>query len=101
MLPAIDMGLLGYLLRRLALPRREPRLVRRVEMQCPHDGRPAQVDLLLGPTGRPSMVLRCDRRCEAPPECDQLCRSRAEALTNEPVALLMLPPGDAPPEELD
>ena len=60
-----------------------------------------EIELLMGPTGRPCMVLRCSRRPEAPPECDQLCRARAEAVTTVPRSLLMVPAGDGPPEEQD
>ena len=101
MLQTMDMGFLRFVLRRLAVPRRGARLVRRVEMRCPHTTETAEIDLLMGPTGHPSMVLRCSRRAEAPPECDQLCRSRAEAVTNVPRSLLMIPPGDGPPDERD
>jgi len=90
-----------YLLRRLAGPGRRTRFVRRIEIPCPHDPETtAEIDLLIGPTGSPAMVLRCNRRCEAPPECDQLCRTRAAAMTT-PGVLLLLPPGEGPPEELD
>ena len=64
------MGFLRYLLRRLVGPRRNARVVRRVEMRCPHTAEAVEIELLMGPTGRPCMVLRCSRRPEAPPECD-------------------------------
>jgi hypothetical protein len=101
MLETTGMGFLRFVLRRLAVPRRKARLVRRVEMRCPHTAETAVIDLLMGPTGHPSMVLRCSRRRDAPPECDQLCRSCAEAVTNVARSLLLVPAGDGPPEEVD
>jgi hypothetical protein len=90
----MDMGFLRWLLRRLAGPGREVHVVRRVVMRCPHADECAEIALLMGPTGRPSMVLRCNRRPEAPPTCDQLCRMRAEAVTAVPRSLLLVPSGD-------
>lgn len=101
MLETMDMGLLRFLVRWLALPRRGARLVRRVAMRCPHTDEAVEIELLMGPEGHPSMVLRCSRRAEAPPECDQRCRSRSEAVTNVPRSLLLLPSGDGPPDEVD
>jgi hypothetical protein len=95
-----SMGFLRYLLRRLAGPAGQPRFVRRVEMRCPHDGDVVEIDVLMERTGMPSMVLRCNRRPECPPTCDQECRRRAEAVVGPARALLLVPPGDGPPEEL-
>jgi hypothetical protein len=101
MLAMNRMGFVHYLLRRLAGPEREPRVVRRVEMRCPHTGEMVAIDLLMGAMGGPAMVLRCSHRAEAPPTCDQLCRTCAEAVTTTPRSLLLLPSGDGLPEERD
>jgi hypothetical protein len=93
------MGFTRYLLRRLAGRAGQPRVVHRVEMHCPHTGEQVEIELLMGRTGRPAMVLRCDRRREAPPTCDQVCRNCAEAVARPPLALLLVPPGDGPPEQ--
>ena len=97
MLEMSRMGFVRYLLRRLAGPGREPRVVRRVEMRCPHTGETVTFDLLMGVTGRPAMVLRCSHRAEAPPACDQLCGRSAEAVMTTPRSLLLLPSGEGLP----
>jgi hypothetical protein len=101
LLEKLGMGFLRYLLRRLAGRAGQPRFVRRVEMRCPHTDERVQIDLLMRRTGGPAMVLRCNRRPEAPPTCDQLCRDCAEAVVGPPHSLLLLPPGDGPAEEMD
>ena len=96
------MGFVRFLIRHLAGRGRMARVVRRVEICCPHDPEAtAKIDVLMGPTGRPSTVLRCSRRREAPPGCDQLCRTCAEAVLARPLSLLLLPAGEGPPEEID
>ncbi len=95
------MGLIRYLLRHLGGRAGEPRFVRRVTMRCPHADEPDQkveIELLMGRTGMPSMVLRCSHRRETPPTCDQICRHRAEAVVGAPRGLLLIPAGHLPPE---
>jgi hypothetical protein len=94
-------SLIRRLATRLGLYRHRPRLVRRAAIHCPHTGKPVQVDLLLSTTGSPQAVLRCPGRPEHPPTCDQVCRKLAEAVTGPALALIILPPGTDPPEEID
>jgi hypothetical protein len=91
------MGFIRYVLRRLG--GREPRVVHRVAMHCPHSGEPVEIELQIGRTGKPAMVLRCNRRDEAPPTCDEACRNCAEAVAGPPLALLMIPAGEGPPDQ--
>lgn len=95
------MGILAALGRLLAgHPHLEVRVVRRVQLDCPHGGGPVEVDLLMGHEGAPHEVLRCTARPGCPAGCDQACRSLREAVTNAATQLI-LPPGDAVPEEED
>ena len=93
------MGLMHYLLRHLGGRAGEPRFVRRVEVHCPRTSETVQIELEMAPTGRPAKVLRCSARPEAPPTCDQCCRRSAEAVLHTPLALLLVPPGEGPPDE--
>ncbi|HYV58189.1 MAG TPA: hypothetical protein VE911_11610 [Candidatus Nitrosopolaris sp.] len=90
---------------RLFAPRRElnrrPRLVRRVGIHCPHDGRPVEVDLLIGRTGRSEVVLRCSAHPGGSPPCDQVCRRSAESALAPARALIVCPQGTGAPEEID
>jgi hypothetical protein len=79
----------------------KPRFVRRTTMHCPHDGDAVQIDLLMGKTGNPVLVLRCSARPGCPPNCDQACRRSAESVIGPARALFILPPGRGAPEELD
>jgi hypothetical protein len=95
------MGFTRYLLRRLGGRAGQPRFVRRVTMRCPHAGDAdpnVEIELLMGRTGMPSMVMRCSHRQETPPTCDQACRHRAEAVVGAPRGLLLIPAGHVPPE---
>ena len=94
-------SLMGRLAAWLWPHRHRPRLVRRAAIHCPHSGKPVEVDLLLSTTGSPQAVLRCPGRPEHPPTCDQVCRTLAEAVTGPALALIILPPGTDPPEEID
>jgi hypothetical protein len=60
-----------------------------------------EVDLLIGPTGRPETVLRCSARPECPPACDGACRYAVESVTGPSRALFICPPGQGAPEEID
>jgi hypothetical protein len=80
---------------------RQPRLVRRVVIHCPHTGRPVEVDLLLSETGVPESVLRCAGQSSCPPSCDHRCRESAEAVSGLTEVLIVLPPGGRSTEELD
>lgn len=88
---------LHFFFRRL----RPARLVRRVEVRCPADGEPAEVDLLQGKAAGRRPLLRCSARTERPPECDQACAAQHDAVAGRARALLILPPGDDVPDELD
>jgi hypothetical protein len=77
-----------------------PRLVRRTTFRCPHGRGLATAEFLMSPTGRPQLVLGCNRMPGCPPGCDQECRVRAEAITAPVDALIILPPGDRTPEDL-
>jgi hypothetical protein len=96
------MALLGVVIHRLrAIFRRadtRPRLVRRSTFPCPHGGDSVTAEILMSPTGRQHLVLRCSKRPECPPHCDQECRRRAETVTAPVDALIILPPGDRLPE---
>jgi hypothetical protein len=96
---------LGSLFRHLLARRRpldrRPRLIRRVTIHCPHSGRPVEVDLLLGKTGWPELVLRCSAHSSCPPTCDQACRQCAESVLAPARALIICPPGTGPPVEID
>jgi hypothetical protein len=82
--------------------RRQPmRTVRRVTVRCPRTGEPVEIDLLMGSTGGPRMVLRCSAHPECPPTCDQACRKLAEAVLAPANALIICPPGSGPPDEID
>jgi hypothetical protein len=77
------------------------RVVRRTVVHCPETGAPVEIDLLMGKTGSPEMVLRCSAHPECPPTCHQACRKAAEAVLGPARALIICPPGSGPPEELD
>ena len=96
-------SLLGRIAARLGRPSasRRPRLVRRTELTCPHTGDPVEVDVQVGPTGRPSLVLRCSARAGCPAACDQACLACAELLTAPARALILLPPGTTGTDEVD
>jgi len=86
--------------RRRGLGRR-PRLVRRVGIHCPRDGRPVEVDLLIGRTGPFELVLRCSAHPGGSPPCDQACRRSAEAALAPARALIVCPSRTGPVEEID
>jgi hypothetical protein len=96
------MALLGAVIHRLrAIFRRadaRPRLVQRSTFPCPHGGDSVTAEILMSLSGRPHLVLRCSRRPECPPQCDQECRRRAETAIAAVDALIILPPGDRLPE---
>jgi hypothetical protein len=92
-------GFTRYLLRRLGGSAGQARFVRRVTMHCPHEpDQTVEIELLMRRTGTPSMVLRCSKRSETPPACDQACRHRAEAVVGDPRGLLMIPARNLPRE---
>jgi hypothetical protein len=70
-----------------------PRVVRRVDMECPHGRGLVQVDLLLDRAGRPEAVVRCTKHEKCPPTCDQACRRCAEAVLRPAEALIIYPGG--------
>jgi hypothetical protein len=78
----------------------EPRIVRRMNVECPHGRGRVEVDLLLDRSGRPEAVLRCSAHAVCPPACDQACRQCADAVTERPHAILVYP-GEGPLEEID
>jgi hypothetical protein len=85
-------------------PRRRsnrPRIVRRVALPCPHDCALVEADILQGEEGGSRPVLRCSARPECPPICDHACRHLHAAIAGPARALLILPPGDDPPDEID
>jgi hypothetical protein len=96
-----DGGMLRRVWARLKRPRPRARLVRRAAIRCPHTARRVEIELVLGPTGAPDLVLRCSIRPECPPACDQACRSLAEAVVGPARALLVLPPGEHVPQLFD
>jgi hypothetical protein len=103
---ASGMAFLAGVLRRFAAllaaaPRGSDRLVRRTTVHCPHTGALVEVDLQLDERGKPALVLKCSARRERPPACDEACRRRAEAVIGPARALLILPPGDDEPDEVD
>ena len=88
------------------MPRRRaathrPRLVRRATIHCPHTGGLVEVDAQEGETGRPELVLHCSLRRERPVACDQECLRLAEMATSPTHTLLILPPGNDFPDEVD
>ena len=95
------MSFMRWAFRRLAGGAGQARFVRRVEMRCPHaeEGNPmVEIELLMGRTGMPSMVLHCSHRRESPPACDQQCRRCAEAVVGAPRSLLLIPSKSLPLE---
>ena len=92
-------------LRRLAARlwpvRHRPAVVHRLALHCPHGGRLVEVDLLMGATGMPERVVRCSAHRQSPPTCEQACRTLHEALAGPVDTLLILPPGQQVPEEID
>ena len=78
----------------------EPRIVRRVGVQCPHGGGNVEIALLMGHDGKPEAVLRCSADASCPPACDQACRRCAEAILARPHAVLVYP-GGRPFEDVD
>ena len=95
------MSLMRWLFRHVAGSAGQARFVRRVEMRCPHgdgDDPMVEIELLMGRTGMPSMVLHCSHRREAPPTCDQRCRRCAEAVVSAPRSLLLVPSKNLPAE---
>ena len=95
------MSPLWSLLRSVVLPRRRPRLVRRVTMHCPHGGEVVDVDLLTNRSGAPELVLRCSKHASRPPACDQSCRHEAEAVLMPAHAVALYPPGTGALEDWD
>jgi hypothetical protein len=91
---------LRSLVARLHRPSRAMRVVRRVTVHCPESGNPVEIELLMGRTGAPDMVLRCSAHPECPPQCAQTCRTLAEAVVGPARALIICPPGDGPPDEI-
>jgi hypothetical protein len=73
----------------------EPRLVRRVHMECPHDRGHVEVDLLTDRMGKPTAVVRCSAHETCPPPCDQACR-RCAAAVLAPAHALVVYPHDGP-----
>jgi hypothetical protein len=77
-----------------------PRIVRRMDVECPHGRGRVEVDLLLDRSGRPKAVVRCSAHEACPPTCDQACRQCADAVVDRPHAILVYP-GTGPLEEID
>jgi hypothetical protein len=80
--------------------RPEPRIVRRMDVECPHGRGRVEVDLLLDRSGRPDAVVRCSAHAVCPPDCDQAGRLCADAVCDRPRAVLDYP-GTGPLEEID
>ena len=80
---------------------RRVREIRRTVVHCPHTGELVEIDLLVRDTGEAPVVLRCSAHPGGPPPCDQRCRTLAEALIGPPRAVIICPPGQGPPEEVD
>ena len=78
----------------------KPRIVRRVELECPHGRGRVEVDVLFERSGRPEAVVRCSAHAVCPPACDQACRQCADAVCAPPHAVLVYP-GTGPLEEID
>ena len=78
----------------------EPRIVRRMDVECPHGRGRVEVDLLLDRSGRPKAVLRCSAHAVCPPTCDQACRQCVDAVCERANAVLVYP-GSGPLEEID
>ncbi len=81
---------------RAMIGHREPRLVRRVGMVCPHGRGRAEVEILTDRARKPVAVLRCSVHTACPPTCDQSCHRCAEAVLAPAHALIIYPPGDGP-----
>ncbi len=77
----------------------EPRLVRRVGMECPHGRGHVEVDLLTDRAGKPTAVVRCSAHNACPPTCDQACRRCAEAVL-APAHALVIYPHDGPLDDV-
>jgi hypothetical protein len=81
---------------RWTLGRRQPRIVRRVGMVCPHGRGPVELDILTDHDGKPEVVLRCNAHDACPPTCDQACRKCADAVLSPTRAQIIYPPGRGP-----
>lgn len=77
------------------------RLVRRILVDCPHQGRVAEIHLEMSPTGAPALVLRCSAAAGQPPRCDQACRTAADVVLRPVEALILLPPGTGIAHDVD
>jgi hypothetical protein len=96
--------MLRWLMRKLAALRpvsRRVRIVRRVQLICPHECELVEVDVLTGPDAGRQPVLRCSARLDCPPTCDHACRHLPEALGETPGTQIFLPPGTELPNEID
>jgi hypothetical protein len=103
-MPLAALGRLVHFLRDLSGPHRpafRARVVRRVALHCPHDCELVEVDILQGPDAGLRPVLRCSARPECPPSCDHACRALHDAVAGPARALLILPPGEGVPDEVD
>ena len=89
----------GSSLRRWIYPLGPPRIVRRVNMDCPHGRGFAEVDLLTDRARKPEAVLRCSAHESCPPTCDQACRLCAEAVLT-PAHAIIIYPGSGPFEDV-
>ena len=69
----------------------EPRRVRRVSIECPHDRGRVEVDLLTDRAGKPTAVVRCSAHQACPPACDEACRRCADAVLAPARALVIYP----------
>lgn len=77
----------------------EPRLVRRVEVECPHGRGRVEIDLLVDRAGKPTAVVRCSAHQACPPTCDQACRHCADVVL-APAHALVVYPHDGPLDDV-
>jgi len=77
-----------------------PRIVRRMDVECPHGRGRVEVDFLLDRSGRHEAVVRCSAHAVCPPACDQACRLCVDAYAERARAILVYP-GTGPFEEID
>ncbi len=77
------------------------RLVRRVDVHCPHGRGVVTVDMVTDAHGAPEVVLRCSAHGSCPPSCDQSCRRCAEVVRTPAKALVVYPPGRGPNDAAD
>ncbi len=97
------LGRVGAWFRRLAgsPPKAGFRLVRRVDIHCPHGRGLVTVDMVTDAHGVPDVVLRCAGHEACPPACDQPCLRCTEAVRTPATALVVYPSGRGPDDVAD